>query len=72
VQKSLLTDDHDQPLGRSEDYLVWRIIERVGSPRDFMKHYDEFYSLPEDQMAHLFAFELVRDSEERVLSTRGF
>ena len=68
----MLVDAHGKPKGRAEAYIVWRIIERLGSPKDFLQHCDEFYDLSPDDITRLIAYMQIRDAEERVLSTRGF
>lgn len=65
-----MTDKHDKPYGRSEEYLVYRLVERLGAPdfSDVVKSITSFYELDLDHMALLFAYERIRESEESILS----
>lgn len=45
-----------------------RFCERVGSPKDFVKHFEEFYDLDADWISHLLAFEFLREAEQAALS----
>lgn len=60
---------HDKPYGRSEEYLVLRLIERFGNLTEVVKAFDEFYTLNEDWLSHLFAYEAIREAEEQTLAT---
>lgn len=68
----MLTDKNDKPFGRSEEYLIFRLVERIGSPKKFIKHFEEFYELSEDNMSHLLAYALIRQEEDQVLAARSF
>lgn len=67
---SVLTDKEGKHFSRTESYFILRILERFGSPEELVRSFEQFYSLDEDWIAHLMAYEIIRQSEE-CLMTRG-
>ena len=57
-------DEKGQYYARSEEYYILRIIERMGSPKELVEHFEQFYDLDENWISHLMAYEVIRQSEE--------
>lgn len=72
VQQSILLDQQDKPLARSEQYLILRLLERFGDFKNLVKAFEDFYDLDPDWVSHLIAYEKIREAEESALSMRSF